>query len=141
MCIRDRYDCVRHGVQPKFSCQVDTIVEFYTDTYEEVIIVLSRINTEKKWYPNESLKHEHLFDSTDNSFLKNIYYPTGKLKAQGKIAYTRWEYDEAEQTGPDILVYSTQYLKTGTWKFYDVDGNLVQEIDFDKESLEKRNQI
>lgn len=58
-----------------------------------------------------------------------FYYTNGKLKAQGSYAKPELA-SETDYLG-NHLIYYLKVQRTGIWKFYDEEGNLVEEVHYD----------
>lgn len=61
----------------------------------------------KTWYSNGQIENlVELSDSKHKKYNQTLYYPTGKIKEEGTL----------------VLTEQGNYLKEGTWTFYDANG-------------------
>jgi antitoxin component YwqK of YwqJK toxin-antitoxin module len=96
------------------------------------------------WYPDGSMMVDVQYDSLLGMLVYTKYYNNGNVKESGKIYYNTWESD-TEVYGclhDDKLISSYKgYLKCGIWKYYNSDGILIEEKDYDKETVHNRRFI
>jgi antitoxin component YwqK of YwqJK toxin-antitoxin module len=93
-----------------------------------------------EWYENGNLKIKGRYLMGKADSLWTYYYPNGKIQSKGffnskyknteNIEFIEHTYDY--DTGEEMeFTYSTsEYSFDGIWKFYDLSGQIVQELEF-----------
>lgn len=85
--------------QPEYYEEYDKTGEYYL--------------VKKQWYADGKIQLEMtMMDKKNLEYVHTEYYPNGNIRAQGTLRFSTNTYD---------------YVRTGTWKYFDEQGNLKKE--------------
>jgi uncharacterized protein len=117
-------------VEESFPSGKPKTVKFYKNDTKEIL--LKEIN----FYEDGAKKMEGAYENGERSGTWSYWYPDGKLWSQGV-------YKDGKENGLKTVWHSNgqKYYegnskddkRTGIWKFWDEKGNLLKEVDYDKE--------
>lgn len=88
------------------------------------------------WYPNGQISEESNYSNDESNGRFAAYYPTGKLKREGQYVNGMrsglWKTYYADGTLDYTEEYDEEGKQTGVYTDYDLDGTVVNELEYKK---------
>ncbi len=110
----------------------DVRVADYKDRQYDIEYIPSAEGLWTEYERDGTKKNEQHYE---NGLLKYVkeFYPNGKISSEGPcIAARDMNFPVKRSYDPD---YPDRYIKTGTWYYYDINGDLLKTEDFGNSSL------